>query len=323
MSKSMMMTMKFIPNSSLRILVLTGLAATLITCADSQQLAVPSEIYVNKSVSSPADIVQFNGKYVVSELYNNRLAILDDPTDQTPEYFDPATIGKKFSSPHYLAVTPENTLLISNGWGNSIVEIKDLNGTGWKELRGTETEFWAPHGICVSGDGKIYIGDSLNSRLVRLDDMDGNGWKVFPDSHNQIAYIRQLTCKNNQVWISNSYESNEGLNPGIGGNILLLEDFDSGNIASVFELPDANFTAVMPLHDQLLLGIWGNYSQIATIEQTANPQLQLWGLDPNLGTPYSLQTFDAEDRHKYGAAMLGKLDPLPKEQTGGIVFFNF
>ena len=54
--------------------------------------------------------------------------------------------------------------------------------------------------------------------------------RVFPDSHNQIAYIRQLTCKNNQVWISNSYESNEGLNPGTGGNILLLEDFDAGEL---------------------------------------------------------------------------------------------
>ena len=79
----------------------------------------------------------------------------------------------------------------------------------------------------------------------------------------------------------------------------------------------------MPLQNQLLLGIWGNYSQVATIEQTANPQLQLWGLDANLGTPYSLQTFDAEDRYKYAAAMIGKLDPLPEEQTGGIVFFNF
>jgi len=206
----MMMTMKFIPNSSLRILVLIGLATTLITCADSQQRAIPREIYVNKSVSSPADIVQFNGKYVVSELYNNRLAILDDSTDQTPEYFDPATIGKKFSSPHYLAVTPENTLLISNGWGNSIVEISDLKGAGWKELRGAETEFWAPHGICVSGDGKIYVGDSLNSRLVRLDNMDGNGWKVFPDSHNQIAYIRQLTCKNKGKIYLNLKESQNG-----------------------------------------------------------------------------------------------------------------
>jgi hypothetical protein len=317
------MIMKFILSSSIRLLLLIGLAATLITCADRQQLAVPSEIYVNKSVSSPADIVQFNGKYVVSELYNNRLAILDDPTDQTPEYFDPATIGKRFSSPHYLAVTPENTLLISNGWGNSIVEINDLNGAGWKEFRGVETEFWAPHGICISKDGKIYVGDSLNSRLVRFDNMDGNGWQVFSDTDSKVAYGRQLHCEQNRIWISNSYESNKDLNPGNGGNVLVLKDFDSGKLASVFELPDANFTAVMPLDNKLLLGLWGSYSQVATVTQTTEPQIQLWGLDPTLGTPYSLQAFGSENQYKYGAAMIGKLDPQPEERTGGIVFFNF
>lgn len=317
-----MEVMKLLPSSLTRLLTLVGASITLVACAGDQQPPVPSEVYVNKSVSSPADIVQFNGKYVVSELYNNRLAILDSPADQTPDYFDPSSIGEKFSSPHYLAVTPENTLLISNGWGNSIVEIADLEGNGWRELNGPEPSLLAPHGICIDTNGTIYVADSLRSRLVRFDNIDGDGWQVFADTDNKIAYGRQLHCENDRVWISNSYESNEGLNPGNGGNVLLLEDFDSGLLTTVFEMPDANLTAVMPLNDQFLLGIWGSYSQVAAVNERAEPKMQLWGFDPTLGTPYSLQSFTPEARYKYAAAMIGQLDPPPGAQTGGIIFFN-
>jgi hypothetical protein len=296
---------------------------SLSACTTEQKPSLPSEIYINQSVSSPADIIQFKGKYVVTELYNNRLAILDSPTDQNPTYFDPTIIGKSFSSPHYLAVTSSNTLLITNGWGNSIVEITDLEGSDWREFRGQAPTFLAPHGICVSDNGEIYVADSLNSRLVRFLDMDGRNWEVFPDNDRKISYGRQLHCENERVWISNSYEDREGLNPGKGGNILLLENFRSGELLSVFERPDTNLTAVLPLDGEILAGLWGSYNQVASVSiATAETSVRFWGLDSGLGTPYSLQLFDHTGEFRYGAAMIGKLDPRPDEQTGGIVFFN-
>ena len=259
---------------------------------------------------------------MVTELYNNRLAILDSPTDQNPTYFDPTNIGKSFSSPHYLAVTPSNTLLITNGWGNSIVEVRDLEGNGWREFRGKTPMFSAPHGVCVGNDEKIYVADSLNSRIVRFDDMDGNGWQVFPDIAHKVAYGRQLHCEKGQIWISNSYEDRKELNPGKGGSILLMENFESGEITTKFQKPDSNLTAVLPLENEVLIGLWGAYNQIISASTTTKVFIQLWGLDPTLGTPYSLQRFDHTGEFRYGAAMIGKLDPMPDEQTGGIVFFN-
>ena len=51
-------------------------------------------------------------------------------------HFNPKLIDKRFKAPHYLAISPNGHLLVSNGWGRSIVEIEDIDGSGWKEFNG-------------------------------------------------------------------------------------------------------------------------------------------------------------------------------------------
>lgn len=135
-----------------------------VSYSSADNTGVPlKKIYSHSGVSNPTDIIHFKGRFIATELFNNRLAIFDDFTFKSLDFFDPGSIGERFVNPHFLAITQKNTLLITNGWDNSIIEINDVKGTGWREFNGVET-FNAPHGICVDEAGWIYVADSLNSR---------------------------------------------------------------------------------------------------------------------------------------------------------------
>ena len=263
----------------------------------------------------PGDIVKFKGRYVATEIYDNRLAVFDDLALNNLEHFDPGRIGKELESPHFLAVTSRDTLLISNGWGSSIVEIEDLDGSGWKEFSGVGREFDAPHGVCVDDEGWIYVGDSLNSRLVRFKDMAGTGWEVFPDLDRRVSYIRELACHDGAVWAANSYENRPGLNPGRGGNILKITDFGSGKAEIVYAFTESNVTGILPIGDAaVLVGEWGLRMRLALLD-TSNGTLQVF---PRLeqGIPYG--TFHDRAAARVLVAHIGNLSKGERENIGGI-----
>lgn len=256
---------------------------------DISQLKVASQLRLS-GVQKNSSLVLFKGKYVLSELQNNRLAIFDSFQDGSASYFDPKTIGKTFASPHYMATTPWGSLLVTNGWGRSVVEITDLKGNGWREFSGKGKKFNAPHGICVDEDGWIYVGDSLNSRLVRFRDMSGYGFEVFEDNAKLVAYSRELVCANGAIWVSNSYEPRPGLNKGKGGNVLRIDDFSSGNAEVVATVTDANLTAILPMESGVLMGLWGGYQHVVYFDFKSKKSHVIPGTSGEkngFGVPYS------------------------------------
>jgi hypothetical protein len=275
----------------------------------------PALLLTDSGLSQPGDVVRFQGRYVATELYKNRLAIFDDLALNNLEHFEPETINEQFRSPHFLAVTPWDTLLISNGWGDSIVEIADLEGNGWKEFSGIGRPLRGPHGICIDNEGWIYVGDSLNSRLVRFKDMDGTGWEVFEDAEQRISYIRELACRNGVVWASNSYENRPGLNPGEGSNLLKITDFESGRLEIVASFPGTNTTGVLPVDDDtVVVGLWGLMRRL-TLVDTRSGDTDLYARH-GFGTPYGTY-HDAET----GAVLVTYVGRLSGEETrdvGGI-----
>ncbi len=276
------------------------------------------KIYIHEDLFNPTDIVYFKGKYVATELYKNRLAIFDNFSFESFEHFDPRSIGKKLHNPHYLAVTKRGTLLITNGWGSSIVEINNVNGDGWKEFYGID-RFNAPHGICVDENGWIYVGDSLNSRLVRFKDLDGNGWQIFPDKNKSIAYIRQLTCKNGEIWAVNSYENRSGLNKGVGSNILKITDFDSGIVEEMASMPHTNATSVFPFSKKVLWAEWQGGKRLMSIEDNDQQPKVEQGSLPILRVPYSFY-FDKLTQ-KLIVSYFGSLSD-PDKQKGGFITYR-
>lgn len=282
----------------------------------------PALIIQDARLQYPADIVKFKGRYVVTELYKNRLAAFSDLQLGDVEYFDPGKIGQEFNAPHFLAVTAADTLLISNGWGDSVVEIADLAGRGWREFKGVGKKFNGPHGLCVDESGWIYVGDSLNSRLVRFRDMQGTGWEVFSDVDRRISYIRQLACRDGIVWVSNSYENLPGLNSGLGGNILAIRDFGSGKADTVFTFEKSNLTGVLPINDRdLLIGLWGIRRQLVLFDMERR-SAKIFNRQKNIGTPYGM--FLDQARSQVLVMHIGDLpqDGTKKKNIGGIAVYR-
>ena len=287
---------------------------------DPPRLIGPPQTITHPQLNQPSDIVKFDGSYVASELRKNRLAIFDDLNFSNLRHFDPRSINKKFKSPHFMEVTPWNTLLISNGWGSSIIEIADLNGSQWKEFSGMGKKFRAPHGICVDEQGWIYVGDSLNSRLVRFRDMQGKDWQVFSDSDRKISYTRELVCNHDGIWISNSYEKRKGLNPGKGSNVLKITDFESGKVEIVWSVSNTNITGALPVNQtELLVGIWGNRQRLILADLSKKTSSTFSA--SSLGIPYG--TFKDQDNSLILVAHLGQLSKNQTNQIGGFTFFHY
>lgn len=266
---------------------------------------------------NPTDIIIFKGKYVTTELKTNRLTIFDDLNFTNLHHFDPQKIGKQFHAPHFLAVTPHNSLLISNGWGNSIVEIDDLEGNGWKEFKGVGKQFKAPHGICVDKEGWIYVGDSLNSRLVRFKDLDGKDWQEFSDLDKKISYIRELVCQDGAVWISNSYERRKGLHKGVGANILKLTDFSSGKLEVIHSVKSSNITGILPTENNLFINLFAKRSlKLLNLQKNTDKAKEIVAKDATgMGIPYG--TFSPEGKDLFLSTYFGEL--RNKENKGGIL----
>ena len=241
-------------------------------------------------LEKPLDLLVFKSQYVATEMETGRLAIFDDLSFVKLHHFNPANIGQHFNEPHFLSLSPWGTLLISNGTGMSIVEITDLDGTGWREFSGVEIPFNSPHGICIDDKGWIYVGDSLNSRIVRFRDMDGNGWEVFGDIDRRVAYSRQLAWHDGALWVSNSYEQRPGLNPGMGANVLRISAFSSGKSEIVWqdERDNVNITGILPLGNQLFISVWGEFQSIIRVDLSTPKSTDVNGSNNSLGIPYGL-----------------------------------
>ena len=298
-------------------LSLTLLCLILFAGCDNQQ---STETQQNSMINdfllkNPSDIIPFQGKYVATEIYENRLALFESLDSSKAIYLHEDRNGIHFRSPHNLAISPSGTLLVSNGWGNSIVEIDDINDREWKEFKGIDKQFNAPHGIC-SHDGWIYVADSLNSRVVRFKDMEGTSWEVFGDIDKKISYVRQIYCDSGGLWLANSYEKRVGLNKGDGANILQINDFRSGKAKELVKINSNSSTGVMRKNNSLLFSVFHGYPNIAISDLENNNIEQINQFPIQLGIPYTIR-FD-QDRSSFLIAFFGSLENQGKENYGGI-----
>ena len=279
----------------------------------------PWRVVTHDALVAPSDIEWFDGGLVFTSIIDDVIVFAD-----SLEFESVATINagedERWRSPHHLAVSPWGTLLFSEGWGSGIVELTGDADVPWRKFEGIGVRMRAPHGICIDEQGWIYVGDSLNSRLLRFRDMSGGQFEVFADHDRHVSYIRQLVCTPEGVWISNSYERREGLNPGDGGNILLLEDFDSGEVREMFHVRDANLTGVLPLADgRILFGMWGQRRRLALTDPEVGGYTFVDEIDHGLGIPYSIRR--APDTGDILVAYIGTLrgDGNTAANPGGIL----
>ena len=93
------------------------------------------------------------------------------PSDTGATSMDFRTIcraGPPFHHPTNLALAPDGSMYIADGYGNARVHRYSPDGThvsSWGGPGGAPGEFRLPHGIAVGPDGTVVVADRENSRL--------------------------------------------------------------------------------------------------------------------------------------------------------------
>ena len=268
----------------------------------------------------PADIIEFNEHFWVTELLSSKVVQVDFGFSSISQSLIHPNPKKSFRSPHNLTVD-ENSLFFSGGWGSSIYSY-DQSLTKFKEIPEKKNQnnikLNAPHGICRQ-DNWLYIADSLNSRLIRFDVDNPNKIEIFADKKRRIAYGRQIICSESGIWISNSYEKKEGLNPGNGANIIKINDFSSGKSEIITIFPNTNITGIYIHDNRFLITAKWHANSISIYDIKRNKELDSIEL-PSLyaGVPYSM--FFSTTTEKLYITFIGDL--YGKKNKGGIAIYK-
>jgi peptidylamidoglycolate lyase len=89
-----------------------------------------------------------------------------------------------FNKPTDIAIAPDGSFYVSDGYGNS--RIVKFSPTGkylfeWGKKGDREGEFNIPHGICLDGNGNVYVADRENSR-IQIFNPDGKFMKQYAEN---------------------------------------------------------------------------------------------------------------------------------------------
>jgi DNA-binding beta-propeller fold protein YncE len=92
-----------------------------------------------------------------------------------PDKPAPFMSGTPFRRCTHTALSPQNDIYVSDGYGNARVHKYSPNGkrvTSWGEPGAGPGQFNLPHNICCDADGWVYVADRENHRIQVF---DGNG----------------------------------------------------------------------------------------------------------------------------------------------------
>jgi hypothetical protein len=272
----------------------------------------------------PAQVIRLGDMYLAGELFSNELVLSESPGFET--YERPVLRDKKhhsvvtLGSPHFLEVFDTNRILVSEGWGSNValVEIDSGEVTRFGDIGGRG--FNAPHGICFdASSGWVYVADSLHSRLVRYRPSDTNPAEVFADHQKLVSYGRQLLCEEDGLWLSNSYENRDGLNPGKGSNVLHISDFASGKASVIAQFPEVNMTGLVRLNQNwIVVGLWSARNQLALVSSDGSSVVKaIQPINDLPGPPYGL--FFDKDRSELLATYIGSIHD--QAHPGGLAVY--
>ena len=275
-------------------------------------------------LTHPAHVIRVGDEYLGGELFSNDLVLSESPRFESFRRMilrenikdKMVTLG----SPHFFEPLGPKRVLVSEGWGSNIALIDMESGAVSRFGDGQGRGLNSPHGICLDAShGWVYVADSLHSRLVRYKPGDTDPAEIFADHKNLVSYGRQLLCDEDGLWLSNSYEDREGLNPGRGSNVLHINDFESGEATVVADFPEVNMTGLARLNQEwLVVGLWGAHNQLALVSTNGSSSVAL--IDPIAalpGPPYGL-FFDAE-RSELLATYIGSIHD--RAHPGGLVVY--
>ena len=292
-------------------------ACFFIGCSNESSLPNLKRIKTyTQGLKHPTQIVKLDNHFLLSQMHTPLPLTVDGLDSPIPN----VTAAEGLKSPHFFAVS-DNGFYLSDGRKSDIWFFPD-NQIDRGRIISKGLGLNRPHGLCLDKFDWLYIADSVNSRLVRWH-TKFHTTEVFADHQKRIAYGRQLLCREDGIWLSNSYEKSFKLNPGNGANILKITDFSSGKSKVIFADPNTNFTGIEIINNRLLLvGRWSGKFDVVQVDMSNFTLLDsLITYESNLDAPYGMYHDSAEQKLYISFLGLGK--NRTKGQTGGIVEFTY
>ena len=280
-------------------------------------------IVYSGNLQHPAQVIRLGDRYLAGELFSNELVLSESLGFENHErlvlrdkkHHSVITLG----SPHFIDAFDTSRALVSEGWGSNVALVEIASGEVSRFGNAGGRGLNAPHGICFdAASGWIYVADSLNSRLVRYRPLDTSPAEVFADHEELVSYGRQLLCEEDGLWLSNSYEDRDGLNPGNGSNVLHISNFSSGKASVVAHFPEVNMTGLVRLNKNwIVVGLWSAHNQLALVSTDGGVVKPIQPINDLPGPPYGL--FFDEDRSELLATYIGSIHD--RAHPGGLAVY--
>ncbi len=267
---------------------------------------------------NPTLVVRNEGQFVIAQMRDGSIL-------QTTNLYEPRqqslslAPGSKLQSPHFITSSDQGDY-VSDG-RSDVIAFYPRERAQAGVLLGKEWGLNRPHGVCLDSKGWLYVADSVNSRLIRWHTVTG-AVQAFADNQKVIAYGRQILCRRDGLWISNSYEGAFKLNLGRGGNVLRIVDFESGDAELIYANTDTNFTGIEIVNNRyLVVGRWSGKYDVIVYDLKKKVQVQVLSTyEEAFGAPYGMFADNAE-RTLY-VSYLGMTSKEPNLQ-GGVKLYRW
>lgn len=139
-----------------------------------------------------------------------------------------------FNLPTDIAVAPDGSFYVSDGYGNSRVVKFDASGKflfQWGTAGSGEGEFDTPHGITLDKDENVYVADRQNNR-IQVFDKSGKFLRVLKNS-DSVPQLPSVTIDSAQQIYAVDFDYVVTTDMGNKGSKVLLYD-SAGNIRMQF-----------------------------------------------------------------------------------------
>lgn len=114
----------------------------------------------------------------------------------------PGNDSEHFNLPTDVAVAPDGSFYVSDGYGNSRVIKFSKDGTylfEWGKFGDRPGEFNTPHGIDLDREGNVYVADRENNRIQKFD-AKGNFITLWQNKGTDQLYSVTIDNQNNHLF---------------------------------------------------------------------------------------------------------------------------
>lgn len=171
-------------------------------------------------------VITIDGTIYIGDQLNHRIrkitpdGIVSTFAGSTSGLSDGNIINAKFNRPSFIAIDPNNNLIVSDTFNQRVRKISNGNVStiagstiGFYDGNSNDAQFNQPSGIAISDDGTIFISDTFNNRIRKITSSgivstvagSNSGFQDGPTSTATFTYPTDLTIGSDGIIYISDY----------------------------------------------------------------------------------------------------------------------